>query len=211
MALRFATVSGASQADGRSVLSRERIVAAARAQIERVGLERLSLREVARSLGVTAAALYAHVDGKSGLIAAVADDAFAELSKRFAEIDTGDPIERIRSQLNAYVDHAVSSPGIYDVMMRFAPDLPVGVGSGGDVSFGPATTVFTMAAGAISEAADAGRIRIGDPLVAALGMWAVVHGLVDVLRMGFGLPASMAADLRATVIEGAITGVLNPS
>ena len=53
-------------------LSRDLVVETARRQLERDGATELSLRAVARELGVTAPALYAYVDDKGELMAAVA-------------------------------------------------------------------------------------------------------------------------------------------
>ena len=74
------------------------------------GPSRVSLRSVARSLDVTAPALYAHVTDYDDLLAAVAEGEFAHLRERFDAVDEDDPLDRLRALGRAYVDHARPSP-----------------------------------------------------------------------------------------------------
>ena len=68
-----------------------------------------------------------------------------------------------------------------------------------------ATTVFTQAATAIEEAASAGAIDPpDDPLLAALSMWATVHGVATVLTMGFDFDDRT----RLRLVDQAVQGVL---
>ena len=206
-----ATDAGPGRSTDRPRLSRERICDAGRAQIEAVGLEALSLREVARSLDVTAAALYAHVDGKAGLVAAVAESAFGGLAERFGEIDEVDPVERIRAQCRAYVGYALESPELYRVMMRFAPGLPDVASAGSDhpvPAFDPATTVFVEAMGAVADAIEQDRLVESDPLIGALTLWAATHGVIETRLMGFDLPDDMASRLVDSVIETTLRGLI---
>ncbi len=62
----------------RKTLSRRAVIEAALAVGDSEGLDAVSLRRVARELGVTPMALYRYVDSKEGLLAAVAERAFEE-------------------------------------------------------------------------------------------------------------------------------------
>ena len=66
-------VSGGPPPSARVPLSRERIVAAAVAFIDRDGLPGLSMRRLGNDLGVEAMALYRHVPGKEDLLDGVVD------------------------------------------------------------------------------------------------------------------------------------------
>ena len=61
-------------AEGRLPLTPERIVAAAFAVADDAGLDAVSMRSVARRLGVEAMSLYHHVPGKEALLDAVAEE-----------------------------------------------------------------------------------------------------------------------------------------
>jgi AcrR family transcriptional regulator len=60
-------------------VSRDRIVAAARALVESGGLEALSMRKVAADVGVAPTAIYWHVGSRDDLLGAVLDEMIAEL------------------------------------------------------------------------------------------------------------------------------------
>jgi TetR/AcrR family tetracycline transcriptional repressor len=63
----------------RAGLSRERVVAAARALAEREGGNAMTMRRVAAELGVLPNALYSHVEDKTALLDAVLDAVMAEI------------------------------------------------------------------------------------------------------------------------------------
>ena len=63
---------------GRPVLSAESIVAAAIALADREGFESVSMRGIARELGVEAMSLYHHVDSREHLLDLVVDAMYAE-------------------------------------------------------------------------------------------------------------------------------------
>lgn len=64
---------------GQEPLTRERIVSAALALIDEVGLDKLSMRRLGRELGVDPMAVYHHVPNKDELLRAVVHKVFAEL------------------------------------------------------------------------------------------------------------------------------------
>jgi AcrR family transcriptional regulator len=65
----------------RDPLTRERVVVAAAALADGEGIDALSMRSLARSLGVEAMSLYHHVATKDDLLDAMVDDVFAELDR----------------------------------------------------------------------------------------------------------------------------------
>ena len=67
-------------AQARPPLTRERVLAAALAIVDRDGLDGLSMRKVARALGAGAMSLYHHVADKETLLDELVDLVFAEIS-----------------------------------------------------------------------------------------------------------------------------------
>src|SRR4051794_30389855 len=65
--------------DERHRLSRERVVDAAIAYIDRNGLASLSMRRLGRELGVEAMALYRHVNGREDLLEGIVDRVMEEV------------------------------------------------------------------------------------------------------------------------------------
>jgi AcrR family transcriptional regulator len=63
----------------RAALSRDRVLAAAVALADEIGIEALSMRKLGQSLGVEAMSLYNHVAGKDALLDGMVDAVFAEI------------------------------------------------------------------------------------------------------------------------------------
>lgn len=185
-------------------LTRDAIVAATRSLIEREGLDAVSLRRVAASLGVTAPALYAHVADKRDLLRAVAEGEFRRLLERFATISDTDPVGRVRRLSRAYVDHALDSPELFRTMFLFPPGIDVAAPAGEELPL--ATTAFESAMSALADAVAAGAFRPVDPLMAALALWAAVHGVAEVALMGFDFDPMTRDALVDTVVDAMITG-----
>ena len=103
---------------------RNALVASAARLIEAGGPGAFSLREAARTVGVSANAAYRHFDDKSVLMAAVAADGFAQLAKRMrramegATVDQSDPVSvaRFKAVGRAYVEFASDHPPIFRLM-----------------------------------------------------------------------------------------------
>jgi AcrR family transcriptional regulator len=185
-------------------LTRAGVVERARALVREDGAGRVSLRSVARSLDVTAPALYAHVTDYDDLLAAVAEGEFAHLRERFDAVDEDDPLDRLRALGRAYVDHALAEPHLHRLMFRYPPKLAE---AGLPISFGPATDVFSFALTAVEDAIDAGRLAVDDSIIAALTLWSAAHGVAEVLLMGIGVTDEMADALVASVVDATLDGL----
>ena len=190
----------------RPPLHREAIVAAARKLIEADGLDELSLRRLAAELGVTAPALYAHVRDKGDLLRAVAEQEFEALRERFeaAPSDPADPLVRVRAHGRIYIEHALEQPELFRVMFLFSP-ATLGGSVPDAIQLPAATAAFAVAAGALDEAIEAGAIHAEDPTLAALTLWAGMHGAATVLQLGLGLDP----DLEQQLIDEITTRVLD--
>lgn len=189
-----------------AALTREVVIGAARASLERTGADNLSFRGVARDLGVTAPALYAYVEDKQELLAAVATEHFEALVARFEAVDADlDPLERIRLLARAYVDHARESPALFHLLFRYPPRPVAGM-----EAFPPATRAFEAAATATSAAVENGQLRVADAELASMAMWAAVHGVAEVLLLDFAPDQAAADELVDAVIETMIAGQVHP-
>jgi AcrR family transcriptional regulator len=98
---------------------RNALIAEGRRALEQTGVRDLSLRQVARSVGVSEAAPSRHFDGKDGLLAAIAAAGFRELtSLRLAILgETTDSAARIFRMMDCYVQFAVRHKGLFDLMV----------------------------------------------------------------------------------------------
>jgi AcrR family transcriptional regulator len=167
----------------RDVLTRQGIIDTTREMLRTTDLEDLSLRKLASELGVTAPALYAHVEDKDDLMRAVAEIGFNDLVARMTAVDDPDPLVRLRGYGRAYVELALSDPEVFRVMFRYRPeaiDVP-----DVDNTLSAATDAFALPGLAVADAIERGAIHPGhDPLRVAMTLWATNHGCATVLLLG---------------------------
>jgi AcrR family transcriptional regulator len=123
--------------------------------------EALSLRAVAREVGIAAPSVYRHFSDKAELVRAVLAGEYEQLARCMAEAgraaDPSDPMAGLRAQLHAYCSYAMDNPGHYRLMfgIRQSPSLPgSGPGSTADRD-GVAVRVGSAKAEATSEAGGA--------------------------------------------------------
>jgi AcrR family transcriptional regulator len=102
---------------------RAALITTAAAEIERIGYENLSLRELAVSLGVSRAAPYRHFVDRRALLAALAAGGFDELAAIYRKVSgTGkNPHTRLNASGRAYLAFADERPQLFRLM--FASDL----------------------------------------------------------------------------------------
>ena len=166
----------------------------------------LSLRPLGARLGVTAPALYAHFDNKEAILVAVAETEFARLIERFQLAIRGvePPIDRIKAQSRAYVQHALEHPALFEILFVFrpawspnpdAPELPI------------ASKAFEISATAVDDAIAAGLLGQSDSLMASLTIWSAVHGVATLLLARPALGADFEAALVESVINSVVAGL----
>ncbi len=190
-------------------LSRDIVVAAARAMIAERGLDAVSLRGLSASLGVTAPALYAYVTDKRDLLRAVAEFEFGRLIEVFDAISGADPIARMRAYSRAYIDYAVSNPELFRTMFLFPPEMVLSGLVDDDLPI--ASKAFELPFGAITDAIATGLLpETTDPLMAALTMWTATHGAADVLLLGLAFDPEGAEQLVSAVLDTVIAGLQRP-
>jgi AcrR family transcriptional regulator len=83
----------------------------------------LTLRAVAREVGVAATSVYLHFDDIGSLTLAVVNHLFGELIRRQEEITETDPRQRVLAGALVYCEFGLASPGHYQLM--FATPLPL--------------------------------------------------------------------------------------
>lgn len=92
----------------------EALIAAAIDWIDEHGHERLSMRELAKKVGVSPGAPFRHFKNKTALMTAIAEQAMARFLKSVfdavAQADSDDPIAGLQAIGKGYVDWALDNP-----------------------------------------------------------------------------------------------------
>jgi AcrR family transcriptional regulator len=164
----------------------QEIVEGALALIARTGSsEVVTLRSVAREVGIAAPSIYAHFPDRQAIMRAVVIEVFEDLRERLQEAisDPTDPVERLIAGSQAYVSFGLENPGLYATLFSrehldpgFEPppqfpfeELPPVGGDG-----------FALLVDGIRECVDAGLSSSTDVFADATAVWVALHGTVSV-------------------------------
>lgn len=180
---------------------RDEIVEAASALLAETGdAGRLSLRGVAKRVGIAATSVYLHFPDVEHLAWAVVERRYAELARTTAAAEAGvaDPGAALLARCRAYCRFGLEHPGHYRVMFEVEPPAH-------DFARSPARPAFEALVGAVGRCVDAGVARHrDDPFRLATLLWVALHGLVlaRIERSWFPWPPldGMVADLVARVV-----------
>jgi AcrR family transcriptional regulator len=113
------TDSGAARAASRRALAEQEILDAAWVLMARDGVAALSVREVARSVGLRQQSLTYYFPTKQNLLDALFAMAFAELQRVFDSLPPpADPLEGVVDVAVVFVDYCVASPPRYHLMFQ---------------------------------------------------------------------------------------------
>jgi len=162
---------------------RQALIEAAIELVAQKDITSLSLREIARRVGVSHAAPYRHFADKDALLAAVAEEGFQLLThslQQAVQQASAEPLKQLEASGITYVRYAFSHPSHYRVMF----------GSyGGNQKMHPSLVEASMQAfmvlvNVIVEGQSAGVMRSGEPKQLAQAAWSLVHGLAMLLIDG---------------------------
>jgi AcrR family transcriptional regulator len=158
----------------------------------------LSLREVARKVGVTHAAAYHHFESKEALLLAVADDGYARLLSAIREPEVPAPVTgrvaaliRLIAVGTEYVRFAFDQPSRFRFMYGTPPMVPAG---GGSPIAARQAEVLSVFAEVVAEAQREGLVADGKFDRIGAQLWAEAHGLATLTIAGAleGVPRGSA-------------------
>lgn len=163
---------------------RNALIAEALKLLEQEGHSDFALRDLARRVGVSAAAVYAHFADKSALRAAIATAGFVHL-RQAMEAATGNhtgPMDQFLQMGSAYVRFGVERPALYKLMFA-SEDLPARCAEYPELE-GAAEAAFGLLTDMLERMQRRGLVRPGDPEADGLSVWAHVHGLTSLIITG---------------------------
>jgi AcrR family transcriptional regulator len=181
---------------------RSALLSCAAARMESDGPDSLSLRDMARAVGVSHTAAYRHFEDKGALLDALAEQGFGELlarSRRAIDRAALDARSRLKASGLAYVHFGLDHPRqLAHMFARVAqPDAGAALGAAGAALFGLLLELVTAGQ-------QSGTFRAGDTRQLAHACWAQVHGLAGLMAMGHLQPADRDADAALVHASGAL-------
>jgi AcrR family transcriptional regulator len=187
----------------------EEIVSAALALIERTGSdEAVTLRAVAREIGIAAPSIYPHFSDRDAILRAVVVRIFDELTDAInASMESvgPDPVDRLVAGCTGYVRFGLAHPARYNALfsqhrigvLAGADDSgqPVSISGDGrpNLSFGK--DAFAILLDGIVACVRAGESLSTDPLADATAVWVGLHGAVSLRIAMPGFPWPDSADM----------------
>lgn len=138
----------------------------------------VSIRAVADAVGVTPPSIYLHFADKSELLHAVCEQHFLKLDDvlRAAGEAAEDPLERLAQLGLAYLRFGLDNPEAYRILFLSHPKWTPHDHSSSDLE---EMLAFGRAVAAVKQGMDEDVLQPGDARITAIGLWAMVHGLVS--------------------------------
>ena len=175
---------------------RRALVAAATELAAVGGAENVTLREVARRVGVSASAAYRHFPNREGLLAQVASEAREALARRMiaavAAVGAGSDgaaVDRFRATGRAYIEFALDEPGLFEVAFRACPP---------DLYVPDDPSPYALLSEALDTLDHAGLLAVKRP-GAETAAWVAVHGAAVLLGDGMLPPSERDTIIDATL------------
>ncbi|MHB2033489.1 MAG: TetR/AcrR family transcriptional regulator [Gemmatimonadaceae bacterium] len=165
--------------------TRQDILEAARDLFAARGVDRVTMRVLARAIRRTPATIYIHFKDKSALLRELVEQDFHALSGRFARLaDIADPVERLREMAHVYIEFGVSYPNHYQLLFMTPHPGPVARAGRGVVRLGsgtPEQDAYALLMHTVADCIAAGRFReeFRSAESVAQMLWAALHGVVS--------------------------------
>lgn len=159
-----------------------RIAAAALRILEHEGPEAVSMRRVAKAVGITPMAIYHHFPNRQALLKTITDREFETLAQYIDIRRPRGPTEsRLLQVMDYYLNYAFARPRVFDYVFsqsrtgarRFPDDFRA-----------RRSPTMNRVADTVAGAMRAGEIRKDDVWEVALELWALIHGYIALYRAG---------------------------
>jgi AcrR family transcriptional regulator len=169
-----------------------RIYQCALSILEAEGPDAVSMRRVAREVGITAMAIYHHFPNREAMLDAVVDSEFQRLAEFFSGLgEKGTEGQGTNGQesfegsmlhiMDGYIDYALTHPRIFDYV--FAEPRP-GARRFPDDFRARRSVTLNVTADTVSAWMERGELKRDDVWEIAMELWAHVHGYLALWRGG---------------------------
>jgi AcrR family transcriptional regulator len=190
---------------GEGARLRDDILAGATELLEQTGSEEaVTLRAVARQVGISAPSIYAHFADREAIVDAIVNGAFSDFNAAIqaasdAAVRTGaGPLARLRAGCAAYLRFAAERPNRYKLLFE-RRDL-IGDGSGPIPLI--RTEGFRLLVTSVQACIDAGISTSDDPARDATAIWVALHGFATLHSSLPGFPWPDTDTMLDRIVDG---------
>jgi AcrR family transcriptional regulator len=190
---------------------RQEILDAASELFVKEGYENVSMRRIADKIEYSPTTIYLYFHDKAELLEQVCHDTFSRLSQHLAHIlqQPGDPLERLRRGLLAYVQFGLDNPHHYRA--SFMMPAPEGFDKSKYVRpDSPGMQAFDFLRRGVFDCISAGRTRSQDAELISQTLWCGIHGVTSLLITHQQFPWLGREQVIESVIDTMITGFTKP-
>ena len=176
--------------------------------LETEGIEKISLRQVARKTGVSQTAPYSHFKDKNALMASIAEAGFIHFTKELLRHTKGidDPHQRLLALARGYIHFATNNPSLFRMIFGPRWEKAAQYPKLQAVAEGAFHMLLDTVAELIDDPADENKL-----LIATNAAWSMIHGLANLLVDGQVCPERMGninhTNLTDRVVELLIQGL----
>jgi AcrR family transcriptional regulator len=184
------------------------ILDAARDLFVEQGFAAVSLRKIADKIEYSPTAIYLYFKDKDEILSALIDEGFGLLCEYMKDIQTEDPVERLRQGAHSYFAFMRAHPQYYSLMFEMCDD---NAQKAFETKSESAARAFGFIRGAVTEGMAGGQFRTDVPeIVVSHVFWASIHGaaalsLANRLKM---LPEEHHEAFFEVCIKTALRGIL---
>lgn len=184
------------------------IVRLGRQHLATHGAAALSLRAVARDLGVVSSAVYRYVESRDELLTLLLIDAFGELGDEVdaavAQVPADDHAARFLALGRAVREWALREPASYALL--FGSPVP-GYNAPAERTTGPGTRVIVSLIGILDAASRAGRLAV--PVEGSPQLPPTLGGDLAAIRSEFGLDLPEELVARGVLVWSSLFGAVS--
>src|SRR6266404_4703998 len=181
--MRSASVMGVRERRAREKrFLRQEILDAASELFVKEGFENVSMRRIADRIEYSPTTIYLYFKDKAELLESICQETFAKLIQRLTKIleQPGDPIERLKRGLLAYVEFGLENPHHY--RSTFMTPLPDEVDHEKYVKPESAgIQAFDFLRRCVYDRIAAGKFKVKDAELASQTLWVGIHGVTSLL------------------------------
>jgi len=187
---------------------RQEIIDAASELFVKEGYEQVSMRRIAEKIEYSPTTIYLYFKDKAELLEQVCVETFSRLSHILGRLQEqpGDPIERLKRGLIAYIKFGLENPHHYRA--TFMTPIPEGFDPEKyKQPDSPGMQAFDFLRRGVESCKASGKLRMGDVELASQTLWCGVHGVTSLFITHRAFPWVGREQVIHSVVDTLILGI----